>query len=470
MLRSLLFIAHLKQNNNGKGESMAVNLDAWDTYKPLTDYVEENCFAKIEQVSRQLKLGKYAIERHLKNIRIKSFIEFRRPFIYRALTEYINNHSGITAPELAKHFKVSQALINYHLKAAKIKITKKRGCAATIDKDALASYIMLNPEAALNTIAKCFGVSGSHIWKLIRKFGIPYHPKHKITMTNDSLALFVKEHPELTQQQIASHFKVAQYTVQKHIRENKIPYQSKKVKVCPITFIQHAAKYPNATKNELASTFNINPVTAGRLRKLFPENNFDTALARYIHQHPNAKEEELKKHFHIYGGIIRQYLPNGVPRQWTEKVVEKLLDEWVLQFGDKLVPGSLIKRAKYLHRAFYEFGLYRKYPMHYWKFNSLIYPLFNMDKPKDYEEELQMQWPDKKILHTRYRELLKIHHPDRHHQDPQTARAAHFKFRWIVKAYSHLLKRHKRLTIGEPPPAIKQMSVHPINNGKVISP
>jgi len=124
----------------------------------------------------------------------------------------------------------------------------------------------------------------------------------------------------------------------------------------------------------------------------------------------------------------------------------------------------------FIYRAFYEFGLYRKYPVHYWKFNSLIYPLFNMDKPKDYEEKLQMQWPDKKILRTRYRELLKIHHPDRYHQSPQTARAAHFKFRWIVKAYSHLLKRHKKLTISEPPPAIKQMSVHPINNGKVISP
>ena len=308
-----------------KGGFMAANFDAEDIYKPLTDYLEGNCFARIEQVSRQFKLDKRTIEKHLGSKGIKSFIEFRKSFICRALTEYINNHPGATAPELAKHFKVGQGLIGHYLKTAD-------------------------------------------------------------------------------------------------------------------------------------------------LRKPLMESNLDVDLARYIRQHSNAKEEELVKHFLVHRGVIRRHLPNGIPLQWTEKIVEDLLDECVLQFGDKLVPGSLTKRAKYLDRAFYKFKLYKKYPLHYWKFNVKIYPLFGIDMPEDYEEEWQMQWPDQKILRTRYRELLKIHHPDRYHYDPLAARIAHFKFRWIVKAYSHLLKRHKRLTIGEPPPVIKQMSVHPVNNGKVISP
>ena len=449
---------------------MAINFDAWDIYKPLTDYVEKNCFARIEQVSRQLKLGKYTIERHLKNIGIKSFIEFRRPFIYRALTEYINNHPGITAPKLGEHFNVSQELINSYLKTLKIKLPRRRDRASMINKSALAAYVELNPNATYKEICKHFWVSIGYIWKLVREFNIPYQPKHKITMTDNSLALFVREHPELTQQQIASHFKVTKTTVQNHIKNGKIQYQPKKSKADTISFIRYVNEHPESTRSELALHFGVSLEPICCLRRLFPENNFDTALTRYIHQHPKANDDELKKHFRVNGGIIRQHLPSGIPRLWTKEVVEKLLDEWVLQFGDELIPSLLAEKARYLNRAFYKFELYRKYPLHYWRFNSLIYPLFGMDMPKNYEEELQMQWPPQEILHKRYRELLKIHHPDRHHQDPQTAGAAHFKFRWIVKAYSHLLKRHKKLTAGEPPPAIKQMSVYPVNNGKVISP
>lgn len=200
------------------------------------------------------------------------------------------------------------------------------------------------------------------------------------------------------------------------------------------------------------------------------ESNFDAALSRYIHQRPNTNEEELRKHFCVSRSAIRLHLPNGVPRQWTKEIVKELLDEWVLQFGDKLMPCLLARKARYLHRAFYKLELYKEYPLHYWRFNSLIYPLFGMDAPKDYGEELQTEWPPQKILHTRYRELLQIHHPDKHNCDYQAAMIAHFKLNWVVKAYSHLLRRHKKLTIGEPPPAIRQMSVQAVNNGKKISP
>jgi len=429
----------------------------------IIKYLRKNYCASLKETARHFKLNKSTISKRLRENLGMSFLDFRRFFFGRALVKYARKHPHATLRESADHFGVGITFIRNHLNNNGIQ-RKKRVQVVT---DTIRSdYIESNQSANLKEIAGHFSVSTTTIRKLIKKFKIPYCPKNKKINTT-ALADYIKEHPEATLSKIAGHFKVTDEAIRRRIQAARLPYKCKIIyrKFSKDQFARYTADNPSATYEELAKYFNVSIATVKRCKRNCRSLVSEIYLARYVTKHPGVKWQTLKKHFP--GISIKKCFSDGVPREWTKEVVEKLLDEWVLQFGDELIPSLLAEKARYLNRTFYKFELYRKYPLHYWRFDSLIYPLFGMDMPKNYEEELQMQWSPQEILHKRYRKLLKLHHPDRHYNNSQTAKIVHFKFRWVVKAYHHLLKRREKLTLGEPPhwPSNKYLS----NNGKRIA-
>jgi len=186
-------------------------------------------------------------------------------------------------------------------------------------------------------------------------------------------------------------------------------------------------------------------------------------ICLYLREKPSAGPGEIALFCEVaVNSITRALKPNGFPASWTKEMMENILNGivWKNARGVTLrdLKGNRFHPNTPLWRAFIFYGFPTSYPLDDYRkeFHKLIYALFGMDVPRNPEEEWGMEWPKNKTLRKRYLLLMRLHHPDRHHQDYKRAKVATINCQLITDAYRKILNRKKRLTIGEPPPLTKE--------------
>lgn len=183
------------------------------------------------------------------------------------------------------------------------------------------------------------------------------------------------------------------------------------------------------------------------------------ALDFVIKERPNASPGIIAKYLGVSANFVVESLrPNGFPREWTKESVEEILTDivWKNARGVTIhdLRGEKIISCTPLWRAFVFHGFPNWYPLENYrkKFHRMIYPLFNLEMPQSLEDERETEWPDDKILRKRYLYLMRLHHPDYHNQNYISAKVATINCQLITDAYQKIMKRKKRLAIGDPPP------------------
>lgn len=178
----------------------------------------------------------------------------------------------------------------------------------------------------------------------------------------------------------------------------------------------------------------------------------------YLQENPLAWPGSIALNLGINVNTVTKLLrPNGFPKAWKKEIVENILNDIVW----KNARGVTLRDIKShkgepntpLWKAFIFYEFPASYPLENYrkKFHRMIYPLFGMEIPQSCEDEWEMDWPEEKILHKRYLSLMRLYHPDHHQQDYIRAKVATINCQLIADAYQKILKRKKRLTIGDPP-------------------
>lgn len=196
--------------------------------------------------------------------------------------------------------------------------------------------------------------------------------------------------------------------------------------------------------------------------------NEEERIRLYLEERPHEGPMTIALHLGISVNTVTKTLkPNGFPKAWTKEIVENILNDIVW----KNAKGVTLEDLKHLQgtmntplwRAFIFYGFPASYPLENYrkKFHRIIYSLFNMEMPKSLEEEWEIEWPEEKILRKRYLYLMRLHHPDQYNQNYIRAKVATINCQLIADAYQKILKRKKRLTMGDPPSIrSEEMAIH----------
>lgn len=182
------------------------------------------------------------------------------------------------------------------------------------------------------------------------------------------------------------------------------------------------------------------------------------AIEFFLEKHPCTNPGAVAQTLDISTHVVTKHLkPNGFPQNWTKEVVENILNNIVWKNGKGAMFGDLKHHQGAtntpLWKAFTFYGFSAWYPLENYrkKFYRTIYPLFGIEMPQSQEEEREIEWPKEKILCKRYHSLMRLHHPDQYNQNYIRAKVATINCQLIADAYQKILKRKKRLTMGDPP-------------------
>lgn len=192
----------------------------------------------------------------------------------------------------------------------------------------------------------------------------------------------------------------------------------------------------------------------------------DEKIVLYLKKSPTACPGAIASHLGISINTVTKLLrPNGFPNVWTKEITENILNDIVWENARGVTLNDLKNHAGEpntpLWRAFHFFGFAAWYPLENYrkKFHRMIYTLFGMEMPKNYEEEREIEWPKIETLHKRYLSLMRLHHPDHHQRDYIHAKVATINCQLIADAYQKILKRKRWITIGAPPPISRRDAV-----------
>lgn len=188
----------------------------------------------------------------------------------------------------------------------------------------------------------------------------------------------------------------------------------------------------------------------------------------YLRENSLACPGAIASHLGISVNTVTKLLrPNGFPKAWTKEIVENILNDIVWKSGRGVAIADLKNHKGEpntpLWKAFHFYGFSSLYPLENYrkKFHRMIYILFGMEMPKNYEEEREIEWPKIETLHKRYHSLMRLHHPDQYNQNYIRAKVATINSQLIADAYQKILKRKKWIVIGAPPPINrKEMAIH----------
>ena len=192
-------------------------------------------------------------------------------------------------------------------------------------------------------------------------------------------------------------------------------------------------------------------------------DDLNEKICFYLSEKPSAGPREIALFCGVAdNSVTRALKPNGFPASWTKETVENTLNDivWKNARGVTLrdLKGGRFRPNIPLWKAFIFYEFPASYPLNDYRkeFHKLIYALLGMDVPRNPEEEWGMEWPKNKTLRKRYLSLMRLHHPDYHHQDYKRAKVATINCQLIADAYQKLLNRKKFFTMGTPPPIQKE--------------